>query len=107
MLCSESPAAAAKEKDEASSPRADHPKVPQDPHSSEDEEAEPLVRDLKKAKGPAAQSQGQAIGPFLLTQESEAFSEDVSSLSSFFLFFIRCAVSAPDRSSPRVYVQLV
>ena len=97
----------AKVEDEADSPRVGHPKETQDPHSSEDEEVEPLVRDPKKAKGPAAQPQGQAAGPFLLTQESEAFREDVSSLSSFFLFFIRCAISAPDRSSPRVYVQLV
>ena len=114
LFCSTSPAATTKEEEAVSSPGADHPKdfsEPQDPFlGTESAGDDVLIRDSRKAKAPAAQPQGQTAGPFLLTQESEAFMEDVSDSSvSLFVFclLVRCAISAPDRSSPRVYVQLV
>lgn len=67
-------------------PKVNRPKDPTDPQdplpSSRGEGAELLVRDPSKAKAPATESRGKAIGPFILTQESDAFSEDVS-FSSF------------------------
>jgi len=73
-----------------SSPGADHPKdftEPQDPFlGSGSAEDDVLVRDSRKAKAPAVQPQGQTVEPFLLTQESEAFREDVSDPSVFVLF---------------------
>ena len=90
-LCSASPVAATKEEEAVSSPGADHSKERVEPQyplpSSGDAGDDALVRDSRKAKAPAAQSQGQTVGPFLLTQESEAFREDVSNPSAPFLLF--------------------
>ena len=112
-LCSTSPAVTTKEEEAVIYPGADHSNEfvePQDPFpGSGNSRDDVIVRDQRKAKAPAAQPQGQTVGPFLLTQESEAFREDVSNsfVFLFFYLFVRCAFSAPDRSSPRVYVQLV
>lgn len=87
LCCSDSPVAATKAEEEAvNSPGAEHSKEVEEPQDSLPEgrrvREDAPVRDPVKAKGPAAQPMS-SVPPFLLTQESEGFREDVSPLPYF------------------------
>ena len=92
LCCSDSPVATTKVEEEAvNSPGAEHSKEADEPQDSLPEgggaREDTLVRDPVKAKGPAEQPISSSVPPFLLTQESEGFREDVSPLPYFYSSF--------------------